>query len=212
MSGVGRDEIMQGAASARTVSFTAMKDGTAEDYRFLDQLDQAYQADLPDRILNHLRRLEYSFRGYRVSRLQHCLQCATRARRDGADADWVITALLHDSGDDLAPANKDTIAAAIIRPYVRDECSWVCAHHGIFQAVYYAHHLGGDRHAREKYANQPYYQAAIEFCERWDQASFDPTYEALPLYAFCDQIREVFARQPWDEAHLRAGEQVPLTG
>ena len=194
----------------RTVSFTQMKDGTADDYELLEALEADYAAGTADRVLDHLKRLELSFSGYQISRLDHSLQTATRAKRDGADVDWIVTALLHDIGDELAPFNHDSIAAAVIKPYVREECAWVCEQHGIFQMVYYAHFHGADPDIRERYKDHPYYQAAVDFCERWDQASFDPNYDTLTLDHFEPMVREVFSREPWDASHLCLGQQVPL--
>jgi predicted HD phosphohydrolase len=34
--------------------------------------------------------------GYRITRLEHCLQSATRAHRAGEDEETVVSALLHD--------------------------------------------------------------------------------------------------------------------
>jgi predicted HD phosphohydrolase len=34
----------------------------------------------------------------------------------------------------------------------------------------------------------------VRFCERWDQASFDPEYDSDPLESFEPLLREVFAR------------------
>ena len=90
----------------------------------------------------------------------------------GADDELVVGALLHDIGDDLAPYNHAAFAAAILRPYVRNEVTWVIAQHGLFQTYYYAHHLGGDRHRRDQFKDHPWYSACVRFCE-WDQASFD---------------------------------------
>ncbi|MEM7041779.1 MAG: HD domain-containing protein [Pseudomonadota bacterium] len=201
---------MPSAGHHPTVGFTRMKDGTAEDYELLEALESVYAAGTADRVLDHLGRLEHSFAGYQISRLGHSLQSATRAERDGADVDWIITALLHDIGDDLAPFNHDSIAAAVIKPYVREECAWVCEHHGIFQMVYYAHFQGGDPDIRERYRDHPYYQAAVDFCERWDQASFDPAYDTFALDHFKPMVEEVFSREPWDATHLCLGQQVPL--
>ncbi len=194
----------------RTVDFTAMKDGAKADYDFLARMEADFAAGTAGRVLSHVERLAQSMSGYRISRLEHSLQTATRAERDGADVDWVVTALLHDIGDDLAPHNHDSIAAAVIKPYVREECAWVCRHHGIFQLVYYAHHYGDDPNARDRFRDHPYFQAAVDFCERWDQASFDPGYATLPLDHFRPLVEEVFSRRPWRDEHLRPGRQVPL--
>jgi hypothetical protein len=64
--------------------------------------------------------------------------------RDGADTEMVVAALLHDIGDDLSPENHSQVAAAIIRPYVRAEVTWVVNMHGIFQMKYYGHHIDLD--------------------------------------------------------------------
>ncbi len=195
----------------QTVSFTQMKDGTREDYELLERLEKPYVAGTADRLLKELAAQdEESLAGYQITRLEHGLQAGTRARRDGADIDWVVAALLHDIGDRLAPQNHDKMAAEILRPYVREEVAWVVEHHGIFQMAYFAHHYGWDRELRQKYADSPYYQSCVEFCERWDQSSFDPDYPMDPLESFVDDVRAVFARKAYDPAVLRAGEVTGL--
>lgn len=190
---------------AETVSFIAMADGTKEDYALLDAHEAAHVAGTADRILDALRQLGASMGGYRVSRLEHSLQTATRAYRDGADIDMVVTALVHDIGDMLAPANHDSLAAAVLKPYVREECVWITEYHGLFQKKYYMHHYGGDPDARDAYRDHPYYQSCVRFCERWDQAAFDPDYDTLDLAFFGPMVREVFGRTPYDPAHVRPG-------
>ena len=197
---------MNRMAEREQVAFTRMKDGTREEYLMLHELEKPFQAGTADRLLRELARQgEETLAGYRITRLEHGLQAATRARRDGADIDWVVAALLHDIGDGLAPRNHDRFAAEILRPFTREEVTWVVEHHGIFQMVYYAHHYGWDRELRQKYADSPYYRACVDFCERWDQSSFDPDYPMDPLESFAAQLREVFARKAWDEAVIRPG-------
>ena len=193
------------------VDFIRMKDGTAEEYAFLQRQEAAFAAGTAERVLAGLRALENSMGGYRVSRLGHSLQSAARAERDGADIDWIVSALLHDIGDALAPHNHSQLAAAIVEPFVREECSWVVRHHGAFQMIYYGHHIGLDPEARERYCGNTNYGACVEFCERWDQASFDPDYETPPLEHFEPMVREVFARDAWDPAVICKGVQRPLS-
>ncbi len=190
----------------KQVAFTRMKDGTREDYQMLHELEKPFHAGTADRLLCEMAKQgEETLAGYRITRLQHGLQSATRARRDEADIDWVVAALLHDIGDRLAPQNHDRFAAEILRPFMREEVTWVVEHHGTFQMHYYAHHYGWDRDLREKYSDSPYYQSCVDFCERWDQSSFDPDYPMDPLESFEAQLREVFARRAWDEAVIQAG-------
>ena len=174
------------------VHFTAMKDGTAEEYRMLNTLEREFAVNLPCRLLQALQRLDSSLEGYRVSRLTHSLQTATRAERDGADAEMIAAALLHDLGDEFAPHNHAALAAEIIRPYVRPQITWIVAQHGVFQAYYYAHHLGGDRNARDALRGHVWFKDCADFCENWDQASFDPEYDTLPLSHFEPLLKEVF--------------------
>jgi len=135
---------------SRIVSFRRMEDGTREDYLLLDESERRYAEGLGERLLESLRKLDHSLYGYPVTRLQHSLQTATRAAREGADEEMVVAALLHDVGDELAPYNHSEMAAAILRPYVRPEVAWIVEHHGLFQNYYYVHHLGGDRYARDR--------------------------------------------------------------
>ncbi len=190
-----------------TVSFTAMKDGTKEEYEFLRTQEHEFFTMTADRLLRELASQEQeTIGGYKITRLQHALQTAARAEREGADIDWVVAALLHDIGDGLAPQNHDRMAAEIIRPFVREEVTWVVEHHGTFQMVYYAHHYDGwNQYEREKYKDSPYYQTCVDFCERWDQSSFDPAYDMPPLSHFEPAVREVFARKPYDPDNLKPG-------
>lgn len=181
-----------------TVNFTEMKAGTAEEYHFLEKLEQQYNAGLADRILKALEDSAQTLSGYKLNRLEHALQSAARAEADGADEDMVVGALIHDLGDCLAPYNHSQYAAAIIRPYVRSEVTWILHHHGLFQNYYYIHHYGGDRNERERYKDHPFYQSCVDFCEKWDQASFDPDYPTPQLSHFEPMLRRIFARPPFD--------------
>ena len=178
------------------VKFTQMKDGTKEDYDLLSKYEEKFSKDLPDRILHALRNLDSSVDGYQVTRLEHSLQSATRAEKDGADEEMVVATLVHDIGDNLAPYNHSQLVASVLRPYVSEKVYWIMLHHGIFQEYYYAHHIGRDRNAREKFKDHPYYQDAVDFCEKWDQKSFDPDYESYSLEYFEPKVRKLFSKEP----------------
>lgn len=190
------------------VKFRQMKDGTREEYLFLEHLEDEFNKGLVDRIMQALRNLELGLSGYQVTRLEHSLQTAARAEADGADKDMIIGALLHDLGDELAPYNHSQLAASIIRPYVRAEVTWIVHHHGLFQKVYYAHHFGEDPNERDRYRDHPWYQSCVDFCERYDQAAFDPDYPTPGLEHFEPMLRSVFSRAPFDPAVI--GEEHPL--
>ncbi len=194
------------------VSFTQMKDGTEDEYLLLQKLEKPYLAMTADRILDELRRQgEVSLEGYKINRLEHGLQSATRAERDGADIDWIVGALLHDIGDGLAPQNHDRFSAEVIRPFVRWDVTWVVEHHGIFQMLYYAHHYNWDENARDQFKDHPCFDSCAAFCERWDQSSFDPEYDMQPLEHFEPMLRKVFARKAYDPDIIREGFVSSLT-
>ena len=180
-----------------------MKHGSREDYLLLHNMESQYSRALPERMLLALARLGDSLQGYQVSRLTHSLQTASRAEDDRADIDYVVAALLHDIGDELAPENHSQLAAAVIRPYVRAEVAWVVEMHGLFQMKYYAHHYGKDRDGYLAYKGHPWFGDCINFCERWDQAAFDPAYPTRPLSHFEPMLREVLGRKPFDPAVLQ---------
>lgn len=186
--------------SPGTVAFTQMKDGSKADYDLLHGLERHYSSTLPDRLLEALERLGDGLDGYRISRLQHSLQSASRAEDDGADIEMIVAALVHDLGDELSPDNHSQLAAAIVRPYVRAEVTWVVEMHGLFQMVYYAHHRGLDRDGRDAHRDHRWFDSCVRFCERWDQASFDPDYPTRTLQHFEPMLREVFGRVPFDPA------------
>ena len=180
-----------------TVSYTRMDEGSAEDYALQGRKEQTLVDGVADQMLAAVRALEGVRLGLRVDRYEHSLQVATRAHRDGADEEMVAVALLHDIGDFLAPANHSQYAAAVLRPYVSETNYWLVRHHGIFQGYYYFHHIGRDPDERERFRGHPAFEITAEFCEKWDQLSFDPDYDTMPLEAFEPSVRRIFAREPF---------------
>ena len=177
----------------KTVSFTTMADGTKEDYELLDQYFDTHLTTMADRLLEALNALQSSLAGYQVTRYEHSLQSATRAFQDDRDEEYVVTALLHDIGDELAPLTHGEMMGAILRPYVRPELVWIAKHHGVFQTYYYAHHSGGDRNMRNRFKDNPWFDACAEFCEKYDQNCFDPAFESLPVEFFAPIVRRVIS-------------------
>jgi len=175
-------------------TFSAMQEGTAEDWGIISDHYRPIAKQLPDRIIAHLMLLDGDFGGFPIDRLQHSLQTATRAHRDGRDEEYVVCALLHDIGDTLGSYNHPDIAAAILKPFVSEENLWMVEKHGIFQGYYFFHHLGMDRHLRDQFKDHPLYQYTAEFCAKYDATAFDADYESEPLAFFEPMLRNVFAK------------------
>ena len=196
--------------SMKQVKFVQMKDGDKEDYEFLIKHEVEHTKGTADRLIKALVELDEGLSGYKITRLGHSLQSATRAWHDGADIDWIVSALLHDIGDIYAPYNHDEYAASILRPFVREQCSWVVEKHGIFQMIYYGEHVGSNPHKRDKYIENIYFKDCSDFCEFWDQKSFDPDYDTKPIGFFIPLVREIFSRKPYDSIFIRPNEREPL--
>lgn len=185
--------------------FTAMEHGTQEDWSIIGGHFGQFSRGLADRVLAHLKLLDGDYGGFPVDRLEHSLQTATRAHRDGRGEDYVVTALLHDIGDTLGSYNHPEIAAAILRPFVSEELHWIADKHGIFQGYYFFHHLGMDRDLREGLRGHAHFEATAEFCHQYDQSAFDPAYESAPLSFFEPMVQRVFAR-PINSIYAKAAE------
>jgi len=179
------------------VNFTQMKDGSKEDYLLLDKHEKKYIEGTADRLLKFMSGLNSTLEGYKISRLEHSLQTATRALNDKAGDEMIVAALFHDIGDELAPLNHAEYAAAVLKPYVSEKTRWIVEKHGEFQMYYYAHHLGGNRNQREKYRGHKYYLETMDFCEKWDQKSFDPNFKSLSLKEFEPFVKKIFGRKPY---------------
>ena len=180
-------------ATRHQTTFSAMRDATREDYGVIGRHALEFFSGLPDRILAHLSILAGDTGGYAVDRLTHSLQTATRAQLDGRDDEYVVCALLHDIGDTLACTNHAELAATILEPFVSEQNHWIVEHHGIFQGYYFFHHLGLDRDMRDRFRDHEWFRDCVEFCEKYDQNSFDPEYDTLPLAAFEPTVRKLFA-------------------
>lgn len=189
---------MSTLAHNNVVSFTRMDEGTVADYALLDDLEQQYINALPDRIMAALQGLEHSLAGYQISRLQHSLQSATRAENDGADIEFIVAALIHDLGDDLAPLNHSQMAASIIQPYVRGEVTWVVKMHGLFQMQFYGKQMNLPVDGHLEYRDHPWFESCQRFCNEWDQKAFDPDYPTYELSYFEPMVREIFSREAFD--------------
>jgi predicted HD phosphohydrolase len=183
----------------KKVNFKQMKDGTKDEYLFLDKYEKQYIKKTADRILSFMYKLNDTLEGYQITRLEHSLQTATRALNDKATDEMIVAALLHDIGDELAPLNHAEYAAAVLKPYVSKKTHWIIEKHGIFQMYYYAHHLGGNKNGREKFIGHEFYNDTLNFCENWDQKSFDPNFKSLTLNDFEPFVKKIFNRNPYSQ-------------
>ena len=183
----------------KSVNFTEMKNGSKEDYLLLDKHEKKYIEGTADRLIMFMRGLSNTLEGYQVTRLEHSLQTATRALNDKADEEMIVAALFHDIGDELAPLNHSEYAGTVLKPYVNEKTHWIIEKHGEFQMYYYAHHLDGNRNQRDKYKGHKYYKDTVNFCENWDQKSFDPNFRSMSLKEFEPFVKKIFSKKPYSQ-------------
>lgn len=177
-----------------SATFRAMTEGTPEDWKHIHEEAVVHAMALPDRLVAHLELLRGDRGGFLVDRLEHSLQTATRAHRDGRDEEYVVCALLHDIGDTLGPLNHADIAATVLEPFVSERNFWMIKHHGIFQGYFFFHFFGVDRNMRDRFKGHEHFDYTQEFCDLYDQNSFDPDYPSMALAEFEPMLRRVFAR------------------
>ena len=86
---------------------------------------------------------------YPVNRLEHSLQCGTRALRDDRDEEFIVCCLLHDVGESLGPFNHGEVVAAILKPFISTENYWM----PVFQLYFIGQHLGTDPNERDSFVS-----------------------------------------------------------
>ena len=186
----------------KRAQFHQMRDGTQEDGKIINAEFSASRDDLCKRLASHLMLLKDDFGGFPVDRLSHSLQMATHAHRDGKDEEYVVCALLHDTGDTLGPANHADVAAALLEPYVSEANHWMVKYHAIFQGYYFFHYMGLNRDLRDQYRDHPHYERTLEFIEKYDAPAFDPEAECYELSFFEPMMERVF-EEPKRSLYIR---------
>ena len=175
-------------------SFRRMDQGTQKDWDVIMAESEIVMAQMPERVLALLESLRTITSGFAVDQLVHVTQTATRAQRAGADDELVVASLCHDIGKAISVLNHPAVAADIIGPYVRPEVEWMIRYHQDFQGKHYYGFIGMDPDSRERHRGHPNFELTAVFADEWDQASFDPDYDTLPLAHFEPLVRSVFAR------------------
>ena len=174
--------------------FTRMDEGKVEDWMVIGAQVSKRQSTMPAIVKSMLAQLEQQVDGFAVNQLVHALQTATRAKRAGASDELIVAALCHDIGKVISVENHPAIAAEILKPYVSRETYEIIRTHQDFQGRHYYALMGKDANARSQYQNEPWYELATRFTDEWDQTSFDPAYDTLPLEHFEPLIDRVFSK------------------
>ena len=145
-----------------------------ENYEFLYKLEWNYIRGLPNRSLSILKELKSSLASRLINRLDYSSQTTERAEQDGADIELIVAALIHDVGKRLTPENHSQMSATIIRPFSLDEVTWILQMHGLFQMYYYLDKFSLEKDSRDIYSEHKLFNAAVKFCQKWNQLPFVP--------------------------------------
>jgi predicted HD phosphohydrolase len=135
--------------------------------------------------------------GMPINVYRHSLQTASRCWREGGSEELIVVSLLHDIGEAFSPVNHGAMAAELLRPFVSPGAVWLLEKHAIFQEYYLPEELGSGRLAREQFRGHAYFDMTAQFCEKWDQSSFDAHYDEMPLEAFEPLVQRLFSQSPW---------------
>ncbi len=155
------------------MTLTRMDQATLEDWNAVAQAGQEWQSRMPERLKSMLLQLKGQAGGFEIDHLQHSLQTATRALRDGASEELIVAALCHDIGTAISIENHSAISAEIIKPYVSPAAYAIVRTHQVFQRSHYPVMWGKDVEARKQYSGKSWFRQACRFSDEWDQISFD---------------------------------------
>ena len=168
--------------------FVSLETATPEDWAKIDA-PASREAELRWTCGNLLLLIEIGLGakdtfGWPIGYAHHCLQSATRAYRANADDETIFCALFHDATEMIDAQNHGASASELIRPFVSKENYWMVRHHGVFQNFHARSHPTRFGHQREMFRSHPAFDRTMRFCADFDECSFDPNYDTMPLDAF----------------------------
>ena len=176
--------------------FTAMQDGTQEDWMVIAAAHKVEFTKTADRFIELLKSLEQHTFGFGCDQLQHSLMCATLARRSGASDEHIVIALCHDIGKSINVPNHGAIAAEMMRPYISSDSFNVIYNHQAFQGEHYYEYLGAPTDLRKQWADESWYGLAVKLVDEWDAPAFDPDFKVDTLESFIPLMRKTFHDNP----------------
>src|SRR3954468_17099567 len=124
-----------------------------------------------------------------VTAIEHALQAATRAQHAQAPDVEVVMALVHDAARPIAEVYHGEVIAFIVRDRVPYDVFMALFHHGVFQAD-----LIHGTYKSDLWRNFEWYATARRLAQ-WDWASFDASYDSLPLAHFRPVLERVLSDQ-----------------
>jgi predicted HD phosphohydrolase len=159
--------------------------------------------------------------GESVTQLSHALQCAALARRDRADDEVVVAALLHDVGHFVEHGIEEpghhhgSQGAELVRAFVPARVAWLIEHHVVAkrylctvdaryvdelspasQRSYLEQGARLEPDARLALETVPWFADALRV-RRWDDAAKVPRTSSPPLIEYAPLLERYFGPQRW---------------
>jgi predicted HD phosphohydrolase len=175
-------------------AFSSLANATVEDWDIIQRPSnvRAERQGLAERLIGLLAmQKDDPTYGWPVNVYTHCLQTATRAKRDGADPQTIFCALLHDATEGIDLENHCETAALLVQPYVSSDHFWMIRMHGLFQDWHAHTHPIRKSSAYLLHRGHSAFDLTLRFTTDWDQCSFDPDFVAEPLEQFVPIVRRV---------------------
>lgn len=117
----------------------------------------------------------------------------------------VATALFRDIGNALTPFNHDSSVSAILKPYVREECTWITENHGLIQKEYYTRHFSRYLDTHDAYRNHRLPPTQYLVLQTLAPGSIRPGYVTLELALFEPMVDSIFGHVAHNPAQILPG-------
>jgi len=180
---------------SQTATFRALSEASSNDWNIIDRAEREYRHNfgLGHGLLTVMASIANADSlGAPVNLYTHSLQTATRVLDAGHDDELVVVALFHDLPEAFSDNHHGLLAAQLLAPWISERRTWLLIHHVEFQSYHFANHPTRNRNERDQYAGHPYFAETAEFCQLYDQNSFDPDYPTLSLAEFAPIVRRFF--------------------
>jgi len=188
--------------------FRSLRTATKADFdRMGVEYDIAVARKTMKNLVGMLEKQKDVYLGQPVSLYEHNVQTASRALRAGEEDEVITFSLFHDVFETLAVKNHGELAASMLAPWISPGAQWLLAHHEIGQGYYYFEHYGIDKNKRDMFKEHAAFEWMVDWCEQYDQTSFDPDYPSLPLSELLPAVERILAKPQywWNPEHPKAG-------
>ena len=132
--------------------------------------------------------------GYQVNNFQHSLQAATMALNANEDEELIVCTLFHDIGFYICGDNHGEFAAKMLANYISEKNYFLLKHHQYFLDFHAQTHPKINKHSRDIFKNNVYFEYTANWVEKYDMNSIRSDYDSAPLEYFETMIYKFFEK------------------